>query len=80
MTLEIQLMAWNEHKNMAVLNSIVGANTECHPPHKNPKREGGECFSYKKVNLTIIHAISLHIIFNISLDYQDIDSANTLQC
>ena len=55
-------------------------NTECHPPNKNPKREGVECFSYKKVNLTILYAISLHIIFNISLDYQDIDSADTLQC
>ena len=79
MTLEIQLMAWSEHKNVAVLNSIVGRTQNANLPIKIQKR-GGECFSYKKVNLTILHAISLHIIFNISLDYQDIDFYNTLQC
>jgi hypothetical protein len=37
MTLEIQLMAWKEHKNVAVLNSIVGRTQNVTLPIKIQK-------------------------------------------
>ena len=40
MTLEIQLMAWNEHINVAVLNSIVGRTQNVTLPIKIQKGGG----------------------------------------